>query len=123
MNQYAVIMFEMADRSIGSQTERICSRILSQLETDVAVEQRQEIQSKIRHELEVLAFDFFGTFDNVGCGLPEEVWGYDIQVRLPEGLAADEVDMRDGETDYADMWQEFLLAKPAKSRKSNSSRA
>jgi hypothetical protein len=49
------------------------------------------------------------------------VLGYDILARPSRGLDADEteelapVDIRAGEEDYADMWQDFLLAKAEQS--------
>ena len=124
-------MFEMADRHMDSQTERICSRVISLSKAEVPVEQRRIIRAEVRQELETLAWSFFGTFDNVGCGLPDEVLGYsikvqpsddslkDVDVRDSEHLdfliaQIDEIDMRDDETDYADMWLEFLLTKKAK---------
>ncbi len=123
----------MADSSIDNQAERICSHVLSQTKAEVVVEQRQAIRAEIRQELETLVWSFFGTFDDVGCGLPKEVLGYNIKVRPSDGLLEDvdirdyehlasltedaeidEINVRDGEMDYADMWLEFLLNKKAK---------
>lgn len=114
MNQYAQIMFEMLDHHIDSQADRICSGAISQLRADITVEQRQALRAEIRQELETLAWSFFGTFDNVGCGLPDEVLGYSIIIRPSNRVSTEEVDMRDEETDYADMWLDFLHDKRAK---------
>lgn len=111
MNQYAQIMFEMVDRHIDSQVERICSHAIYQLKDEATAEQHQILRADMRHEMENLVFSFLGTFDNVGCGLPEEILGYSIKIRTRESSLTDKIDMRENKADYADMWLNYLYNK------------
>jgi hypothetical protein len=67
----------------------------------LSVDQHKAIEAMLRSDMSSLVWHVLGTFDNVGCRLPEGVLGYDIIAR-PSGE-----NIREGESDYADMWLEF----------------
>jgi hypothetical protein len=83
----------------------------------LSVQQQKELEASIRAELESLAWYFLGRFDNVGCSLPPGVLGFNIVARPSaerEGgqiIPLQQVDIREGEQDYAAMWHDFLAAK------------
>ena len=71
----------------------------------------------LRSEMEALMGSVLGRFDNVGCVLPDGVLGYRIlacpsdPAKPDEYQALAEVDVREGEEDYADTWQDYLAAR------------
>ena len=67
--------------------------------------------------MEALIGSVLGRFDNVGCALPDDILGYRIlacpsdPAKPDEHESLAEVDVREGEEDYTDMWQDFLAAR------------
>ena len=64
--------------------------------------------------MEALIGSVLGSFDNVGCALPDGILGYRIlacpsdPTKPDESEALAEVDVREDEEDYVNMWQDFL---------------
>jgi len=116
VNDAARILFENMHSDIASWSRHTASQVRRAVPTEGwSPEQHQALEAALREGMKSLAWSFFGTFDNVGCALPDGVLGYritgipsaekdgDIQELAP-------VDIREDDTDYADMWQEFLAS-------------
>jgi hypothetical protein len=111
MNDCAKIMFEMIESDLQHRTKDIADHIQKIYSSEsISPQQQRALEVAIRNQLDVLAWGFLGLFDNVGCRLPDGILGYRIRaIRSVIDGEAQEIDIRDGETDYADMWQEFQL--------------
>ena len=65
------------------------------------------LEPLVQQQLETLILQIMKLFDNVGGVLPEGVSGWSII------NSEDDTDISTDNTDYADLWREFLLNKNA----------
>ena len=120
MNDNATVLFSAFDDGIGFYTRDTASRIRKILSAQtLSVEQHQELEAALQSQLRSFTWFLLGRFDNVGCSLPDGVVGYSI-IAHPRDLAKPDeyevlpnADIREGEEDYADMWQDYLADKIA----------
>ena len=115
MNHPAETLFASLQGGLASWTKTLASRIRTLIGTDkLTVHQHKELEAIIRKELESFASYFFGRFDNVGCSLPPGILGYNIIAKPSaerEGgqiIPLGEVDIREGEQDYSEMWLDYV---------------
>ena len=115
MSSEARILFQQIFDGVDSLTRETGSAVRGIIDTSkLPPTQQRELQLALRDKLQSLVWHILGRFDNVGCTLPPGVWGFRI---LAQPYAEDngtkislaEVDIRQGEADYADMWQDWLL--------------
>jgi hypothetical protein len=118
MNEPATSLFSTLDAGVGTHAKDIASRMRAVVGAKtLTVEQHKALEEIARSELESFVWFFLGCFDNVGCRLPENVLGYRIIAQpcspSEEGDPRElpEVDIAEGEQDYADMWQDYLADK------------
>lgn len=128
MNHPAEALFDTLHSGLNGTTKTLASRIRALVGADkLSVLQHKELEAVIRKELETLAWYFLGRFDNVGCSLPPGILGYNIVAKpsaeREEGqiIALQEVDIREGEQDYADMWFDYLAGRSPGSTKAGDS--
>jgi hypothetical protein len=124
MNHPAETLFDSLNGGLADTTKTLASRIRALVGADkLSVQQHKDLEAIIRKDLESLAWYFLGRFDNIGCSLPPGVLGYNIIAQPSaerEGgqiIALQEVDIREGEQDYADMWFDYLAGKSREAAK------
>lgn len=114
MNHPAETLFDSLHGGLAGTTKTLASRIRALVGAEkLSVQQHKELEAIIQKELESLGWYFLGRFDNVGCSLPPGILGYKIVAqpsteREGEIIPLHEIDIREGEQDYADMWFDYL---------------
>lgn len=115
MNDHAAALFSAFDDGVGFHARHAASLVRGVISAQaLSPEQHQALEVTLRSELEAFTWFLLGRFDNVGCSLPESVLGYSILARasdpseIGEHKHLPEVDIRENEEDYADMWQDHL---------------
>ena len=115
MSPEARILFQQILDGVDSLTRETGSAVRGIIDTSKLPQaQQRELQLALRDKLQSLVWHILGRFDNVGCTLPSGVWGFRILARpysVDNGTKTSlpEVDIRQGEADYADMWQDWLM--------------
>lgn len=120
MNDNATILFSAFDDGISHYTRRVASLVRKSLSVQaLSAEQDQALDAVLESELHSFTWFLLGRFDNVGCSLPEGILGYSIVAQPSDPATPNEYDalptedIREGEEDYADMWQDYLAGKIA----------
>jgi hypothetical protein len=115
--KYADILFEEFNSIADRMSKEIRTRIFSQYrEIQFSPEQYKQLQPLIRKELDSLIYQLLGTFENVGCVLPEGAIGYEIlKFDVDQDGRTISVPIREGAfPDYCDLWDTFLNEKLSK---------
>lgn len=90
--------FQFLADGVRYQRQRIAQRINSELPREVVLGMTREHHRALEMALqEEVKSSILGHFDNVGCHLPESVFGYPFLRSFR------------GDTDYADMWLDYIL--------------
>jgi len=118
MNDNANILFSAFNNGINDYARSIASRVRKTLLPQaLSPEQNQVLEAALKLELQSFTWHLLCPFDNVGSSLPEGVLSYGI-IAHPRNLAKPneyerlpDEDIREGEEDYADMWQDYLASK------------
>ncbi len=120
MNGPAEVLFEQINGQLDHYTKRIRNRVFSEYrDIPWTREQYQVLQPLIRRELDLLIQSILERLDNIGGVLPDGILRYNIQAKpydlvertdmpLPEIIEKDEVNIREGNADYATMWVDYL---------------
>ena len=123
MNNNATILFSAFDSSINEYTRSIVSLVRKSLSTEaLSPEQNQALEAAIELKLQSFTWSLLCPLDNVGCSLPDGVLSYGIIAHPSDPAKPDEYkrlpdeDIREGEEDYADMWQDYLASKSASAK-------
>ncbi|MBW3624898.1 MAG: hypothetical protein KY468_15965 [Armatimonadetes bacterium] len=115
MNQWSQALFDSFAGGIDTYIRLIGKDIRSIIDADsLAPDEHKALNAAIRKGLEDYTDYALGRFDNIGCSLPKGVLGYRILAepciesddeieRLPE------VEIREGDQDYAVMWRDYLF--------------
>jgi|SRR5262245_12965597 len=118
------VFLELLADDVAYYGRQFAQRVRSQLPPDVVramtPEQHRGLEAAMKDQLKSVVWSFLGHFDNVGCHLPEGVFGYSIVERFPESDQRSVGDIRIEEADYADMWLDFMLQQLETSNKSKS---
>jgi hypothetical protein len=98
--------FDLLDERLDDAANLIKNRVFAEYkDLSWSAEQRKELQPLVRQELDSLIWRILGFFDNVGSVLPDDVEGFSV-ISKGEGD-----DIRRANSDYSDMWLEYLLKK------------
>lgn len=116
---HAALFFDVIDKTLNIHAKAIKNRILSQYsDLEWTTDHYQQLQPLIRAELDDFMQYFFGILDNVGSTrVPSGVLAYRLNVIPMQKdehrhiTALPEVDIREGTSDYADMWWNYLADK------------
>jgi len=115
MNDQAAALFSAFDDGVSFYARHAASSVRKVVSAQaLSPEQHQALEVTLRLELEAFTWFLLGRFDNVGCSLPEGVLGYSILARPSDPFDTGEykhlpeIDIREDEEDYADMWQDHL---------------
>ncbi len=118
MNDQATVLFTTFDDRINYYTRHIAAGVRKIVSAQALTpEQQKAMNVALRSELESFTWSLLCPFDNVGCSLPDGVLGYSILARTVDPAKPgeyeplSEVDIREDEEDYADMWQDFIAAR------------
>lgn len=107
MAEPGAVLLTLIDQELTRTTKRLYNQTLATCrEAPRSAAERDRLRASIRQALDELIQGILGAFDNVGGVLPEDVLGFLIVD------ARDESDIRAGNSDYADMWLDYLQREP-----------
>jgi hypothetical protein len=111
MKDTARIFLELLENDVTHPSEVLAKRMRSVLPKDMlnsmTPDQFGEFIATMREGMEFAISSFLAHFDNVGSHLPEEVLGFKILTHITD--TDEQQDIREGEADYVDMWQNYML--------------
>ncbi len=116
MDDPADVLFRSISDGVRSSAKAAASRIRAVIgASQLTAEQHKALDELLQQELEAFTTHLLGRFDNVGCSLPDGILGYRIIAKpcipgVADTVPGPELDIRDGERDYADMWRDHRRA-------------